>query len=147
MHAATKARPKSVSIYLDRIRTPWLRPDDAATGRVCAPVVPSVNTFAASFAADFRKRPAVLFERRGFACERLEGEYRHIYVGRIKFDCKAGATRHLGSDNGGAGPAEWLVDRLSWRGVVLDWPPHALDRFLGAVAVSIVLAGIDVPKS
>src|SRR5260370_28865951 len=120
MHAATKARPKSVSIYLDRIRTPWLRPDDAATGRVCAPVVPSVNTFAASFAADFRKRPAVLFERRGFACERLPAEYRDIHVGRINFDRKAGTTGHLGSDTGGAAPAECLLYRLSSRGV----PPY-----------------------
>src|SRR5260370_39551725 len=97
----------------------WLGPDDAPTGRVCAPVVPSSNPFAALSAADFRKRPAVLFERRGFACERLPAEYRDIHVGRI----------------------------MSWRGVVLDRPPHALNRLLGAVAVSIVLASIDVPKS
>src|SRR5258708_21358277 len=103
---------------------PWLRPDDAATGRVCAPVVPSINTFAASFAAHFRKRPAVLFQGRGFACERLPAEYPDIHVGRINFDRKAGATGHLGSDNGGAGPAEWLVYRLSCPGVILDRPSH-----------------------
>src|SRR6202022_3339163 len=91
---------------------PWLRPDDAATGRVCAPVVPSVNTFAAPFATDFRKRPAVLFAPRGFAREGLPAQRRNIDVRGMNFEREAGAAGHLGSDNGGASPAERLVDGL-----------------------------------
>jgi hypothetical protein len=46
----------------------------------------------------------------------------------------AAAVGHLGSDNGGAGTTEGLVDRLTGRGVVLDRTPHTFDRLLRAVA-------------
>src|SRR5260221_400986 len=44
------------------------------------------------------------------------------------------AGGHLGRDDRRAGAAEWFVDRLPGRGIVLDRPAHALDRLLRRVA-------------
>src|SRR3981081_1916636 len=59
---------------------------------------------------------------------------------------EGGAPGDLGRDDGGAGPAEWLIHGLPWRRVVLDRPAHALDRLLGAVAMTIVIARVNRPE-
>ena len=80
------------------------------------------------------KRPAVALQHRCLAGEVLPAGDGDIDIGRIELDGMAAAAGHLGGNDRGAGSAERLIDGLAGRGVVLDRPPHAFDRLLGAVA-------------
>jgi hypothetical protein len=56
------------------------------------------------------------------------------------------AAGHLGRDYRRARAAEWFVDRLPRCGIILDRPPHALDRLLRRVAGLRLPRLVDLPQ-
>src|SRR5262245_45268640 len=59
---------------------------------------------------------------------------RDVAIGRIDVDRVAHPFRHFGGDQRRSRPDKRIVDRLAHLRIVDDRPPHALDRFLRAVA-------------
>src|SRR5437764_1341713 len=88
--------------------------------------------------------PTVRLQLGRLTGERLPALDRDIDVLRHQFDRVAGPARDLRRDDGGAGAAERLVDRLAGRRVVLDRALHALHRLLRAVLETFALARRDL---
>jgi hypothetical protein len=91
------------------------------------------------------KRLAGRFQNRGVAREILPSKDAHVDIRWMQFDRVARAAGHFRRNDRGAGADERIVNRLVRRGIVFDWPLHALDGLLSRVTAVHFLGFWDIP--
>src|SRR5262245_33572793 len=86
------------------------------------------------------------FEHSGFTREALPASNGHVDIPRTDIHRVAYAPSLYGCYDSRAGSNKRVIDSLPRIGVIYDWPSHALDRLLRAMAVAGVVGPTNIPE-